>query len=404
MFEVAATESPEEFLACVREQLVKLPSQLWRSGNASLGAVAAGLDAIEVQVGSARVALVEEAEVRGAVDESPATSPADWLLRHSVHLEPADATRAVDLSHHLRQPRNQLLAGAVAEGAVTVRKAMTVLRHLHQVEHRLDPLKREEALGSLTQMARTGYDRHVRCAGRYLMSVAGADGALERDEDALRGLSGLRFSMQDNGMLRISGQLDPESAAVLQATLDPLSAPRPCEADGGRDTRPAERRRAEALVEVCRRATASGGEAPATVKSQVVVTIDLESLQNRVRGAGLTPVLDVLSPETVRKMACDASITPMVLGGDGQPLDVGRSRRLVTPAILAALRARDRGCTFAGCGRPPGWCDAHHLRHWADGGPTSLDNLALLCARHHTYVHQHRLTADVTASGVTWCT
>ena len=94
----------------------------------------------------------------------------------------------------------------------------------------------------------------------------------------------------------------------------------------------------------------------------------------------------------------------MVLGSRGQPLDVGRTKRLVTPALLAALWVRDKGCTFPGCGRPPQYCDAHHVSHWADGGPTALTNLAMVCAAHHTFVHQQDLTATVTALGVTWQT
>jgi len=94
----------------------------------------------------------------------------------------------------------------------------------------------------------------------------------------------------------------------------------------------------------------------------------------------------------------------MVLGSEGQPLDVGRTKRLVTPALLAALWVRDKACTFPHCGRPPNWCDSHHVRHWIDGGPTALTNLTLLCQFHHTYVHQHDLTATVTATDVTWHT
>jgi hypothetical protein len=72
----------------------------------------------------------------------------------------------------------------------------------------------------------------------------------------------------------------------------------------------------------------------------------------------------------------------MVLGAKSQPLDVGRTKRLVTPALLAALWARDKARTFPSCARPPQWTDAHHVKHWIDGGPTSLLNLALLCAYH----------------------
>ena len=404
MFEITATQDPAGFLAAVTEQLAKLGSELWRTGNDGFANVADAMDGLAVQLDCARVGMIEEAETRGVVAESSSSSSTDWLLKHSFHLEPADAARTVDLARLCRLPKNQVLAAAVAGGTVTVRKAMTALRQLGQVEHCLEPGKREEALGSLTQMAQTGYDRDVITVGRKLMSLVGADRSLERNETALRGLSSLRLCPLENGMVRISGQLDPEAGAVLTAALDPLSAPNPCDANGGRDPRQADRRRAEALIEVCRRAAAAGGSAPATTKAQLVVLIDNDRLTEAVRGAGFTLDGKVLSPESVRKLGCDASIIPMVLGSKGEPLDVGRTKRLVTPALLAALWARDKGCTYPGCGRPPQWCDAHHVIHWADGGPTCLLNLALLCAFHHTWVHQHGLTAKVTAFGVTWQT
>ena len=260
------------------------------------------------------------------------------------------------------------------------------------------------------------------------MSLVGADRSLERDETTLRALSFLRLCPMDNGMLRISGQLDPEAGAVLTAALDPLTAPNPTNTNGsnsgspnssntngsrpgsgpnpgtGRDLRPPQRRRAQALVEICRRAAAAGGAAPATTKAQIVVTIDHHTLKDAVRGAGLTLNGAVLSPQTIRKLACDAAIIPMVLGSQSQPLDVGRTKRLVTPALLAALWARDKGCTFPDCGRPPQWCAAHHVKHWIDGGPTALLNLALVCEYHHVWAHTHDLTATVTAHHVTWNT
>ena len=292
----------------------------------------------------------------------------------------------------------------MAGGSLTVRKAMTALRQLGQVEHSLAPGKREEALGSLSLMAQTGYQRDVIAVGRHLMSLVGADRSLERKETALRSLSSLRLCPLDNGMIAISGQLDPEAGAVLTAALDPLSAPNPCEANGGHDPRPADRRRAEALIEICRRAAAAGGAAPATTKAQIVVLIDNDPLANAIRGAGTTLTGQVLSPETVRKLGCDASIIPIVLGSRGQPLDVGRTKRLVTPAMLAALWVRDKGCTFPGCGRPPQYCDAHHAIHWADRRTYMPTEPRASLRYHHSWVHQLGLTATITAFGVTWQT
>jgi hypothetical protein len=112
----------------------------------------------------------------------------------------------------------------------------------------------------------------------------------------------------------------------------------------------------------------------------------------------------VLTATTIRRIACDAGIIPVVLGSRGEPLDVGREKRLVTPGLRLALIARDRGCSYPGCTVPPQWTDAHHVVPWISGGKTSLLNAALLCRRHHTHVHRYQLTATVTASTVTWHT
>ena len=100
----------------------------------------------------------------------------------------------------------------------------------------------------------------------------------------------------------------------------------------------------------------------------------------------------------VRRLACHAQVIPGVLDSDGMVLDVGRAQRLVTIAIWLALILRDQHCAFPGCTRPPSMCHAHHIVHWADGGPTSLTNLVLLCGEHHRVIHhtpwQVRLARD----------
>ena len=103
-----------------------------------------------------------------------------------------------------------------------------------------------------------------------------------------------------------------------------------------------------------------------------------------------------VSPETARRLACDAATVAMRHGPGGEILDVGRRTRTISPALRKALAARDRQCRFPGCQNRR--CDAHHIRHWADGGGTALDNLVLVCRRHHRAVHEEgfRITLDAT--------
>jgi hypothetical protein len=118
------------------------------------------------------------------------------------------------------------------------------------------------------------------------------------------------------------------------------------------------------------------------------LTVDVDTLRD---GTGKTCELDhvgPVDPDTARRLACDASITRVVMAGPSEPLDVGRRTPLIPPAIRRALILRDRGCRFPQCRRPHPWTDGHHIVPWSQGGPTSQANLLLLCRRHHRMVHQ----------------
>ncbi|NMO54596.1 DUF222 domain-containing protein [Actinoplanes sp. TBRC 11911] len=207
------------------------------------------------------------------------------------------------------------------------------------------------------------------------------EAALARQEARARRRRGLTLSLPLDGLVRLSGVLGIEDAATVQAALHPLCQPLP------EDDRTPAQRRADALVEICRLTLRTGqlpddgGEAP-----QVAVTVAYQPL-TRTLGTAVTDTGERLSATTVRQMACDARILPVVLGSAGQILDTGRTRRLATAALRRALHIRDGGCAFPDCDRPPRWTDAHHITAWTDGGPTTLDNMVLLCRHHHRLIH-----------------
>lgn len=191
------------------------------------------------------------------------------------------------------------------------------------------------------------------------------DGARGRDEQ-LHERRRLYLSPVLDGAFVLNGALDAEGGATVLAALTALAGPTP------EDERTPAQRRADALVELARRAL-DGGELADTggERPHLTVTIDLPTLS----GAKGTADLDWAGPvsgETARRLACDAGVTRVITAGPSEPLDVGRRTRVVPPAIRRGLVVRDRGCRFPGCDRPPQWTDAHHLRHWSRGGPTCL--------------------------------
>ncbi len=196
----------------------------------------------------------------------------------------------------------------------------------------------------------------------------------------------LHASTTLGGMVRVDGDLDPETG---ESVLVAIGAVLDAEARSGSqaDDRTPGQRRADALGEVCRGwlgrvdRPSVGGERP-----HVTVTVPLEVL--RSTGTGEFDRAGVTSAEGARRLACDASVRRVVLGPRSEPLDIGRRSPVVTPSMRRALYVRDGSCRFPGCGRPKTWCDAHHVRHWAHGGATSLGNLVLLCRRHHRLIHE----------------
>ncbi|MEX5719624.1 HNH endonuclease signature motif containing protein [Geodermatophilus maliterrae] len=124
-------------------------------------------------------------------------------------------------------------------------------------------------------------------------------------------------------------------------------------------------------------------------KPQIAVVIDLADLVDDATGPGAARMGfgATISAARARWLACDATVSRVVMGPDGAPLDLGRKQRLADRYLRRAVELRDGGCVFAGCGAPTWWAEVHHLVHWLDGGGTSLGNSALLCERHHAQVH-----------------
>ena len=188
----------------------------------------------------------------------------------------------------------------------------------------------------------------------------------------------------------------------------------------GLDLRSRPQKLLDGLVGACKIALASG-ELPAAggLRPQVMVTIGYRDLLDRLgdtagtaagsptgaaagaRHTGTLPFTGPVTAATVRKIACDADIIPVLLGAEGRILDIGRASRIFPPHIRKALTARDQGCAFPGCTIPAPWCEAHHISYWSRGGTTGTDNGTLLCTHHHHLIHKEHWTIQV-RTGIPW--
>lgn len=270
---------------------------------------------------------------------------------------------------------------ALQDGAISVGAASLLVG-----ARAFDPEQFARSEETLVEVARTLSVRELHRViehWRQLADAAGAEAEAERRFER----RGLHVSPTLGGMVRVDGDLDPETGqsliTAIRCHLDTWSR------SGSADPRTPAQRRADALGEICRRYLDSSERAVvAGERPHVSVMVDLDSLQAR---AGRVCELEdegAITPQAARRLACDASVARVITDGPSEPLDLGRRTAVVPAALRRAVIVRDRRCRFPGCDRPHGWCDAHHVVHWADGGPTSLANLVLLCRPHHRAVHQ----------------
>jgi hypothetical protein len=307
---------------------------------------------------AAEFAATNEYEHEGSV------TPIDWIRINCHMTGPAAADRVAvgQLVTKLEQTVDALAYGQVGFAHLTV---------MARTADAVGPRFNETALLKKARENSPGKFHHICRHYRHAVDACGF--AAEQVEQVEK--RRLSLSTWFDGSLLLSGVLDSVGGAALRTALEPLARK-----SGAHDDRNRERRFADALVEL-----ASGGEQ----RAQIQVTSSLETLL----GLAGAPAAEMefslpVSSKTIERLACDCSITRVLLNSESTVIDVGCSKRVVSEPGRRALRARDGSCRWPGCERPASWSAAHHLVHWIHGGTTDLDNLILLCHRHHWMVHE----------------
>jgi hypothetical protein len=344
----------------------------------------------------------------GAEEGVAAASTASWL-RARLRMSAGTAAGLVRTARALHRGPLTATAQAVAAGNISPAHASVLAAGTHDLPDHTTT----DAEPVLLDAARRLDPPRLRRVIAHLRLVADPDHTDQAERRHQQ--RGVWLAATWEGMVAVNGLLDPEAGQTLVAALEPLARPA-----SATDARNAGQRRADALAELARRSL-EAGRLPQTggVRPQLLVTVDLDSLLGPGGLGGEVGGVGPLDPEACRRLACDGAVTrvlvtrqrttdhpggddnlegrlrvaatrlpPALGGGPTQPLEIGRSSRVVSAAQRAALVVRDGGCALAGCDRPPAWCEAHHLRHWLHGGPTDLANLALVCRAHHRAVHE----------------
>jgi Domain of unknown function (DUF222)/HNH endonuclease len=305
-----------------------------------------------------------------------AVSVVSWL-RTTCRLNRGAAAQAVDVARHLGDlPATEQ---GLRRGTIGFHHAAVIARCTAELG--AEPVRRVET--TLLEAAEKLDPGRLGLVTRRLRYCVNPDGAL-RDANENHARRWMHLSQTLDGMFVLDGRLDAEGGALLRTAINALDTP------GAGDDRTAAQRRADAVVELaCRQL--NGGELPSVAGQRPHLTVTATEATLRGVPQTGTPELGWAGPvvaETAQRLGCDAAVSRVEIGHDGSPLDAGRTIRTVPAALRRALVIRDGGCRFPGCDRPPEWTDAHHLQHWADGGKTALDNLVLLCRRHHRIVHE----------------
>ena len=401
-------------LALIEQGLAQVQeASTWSLDDRQVATLIVGLTQLGARTEAARGAALRESVSRETPDARGEQGARTVnLLKSRCRVSPRRASADVENAKltcpdtgTLRELGRALAAGTVSREHVDVARSA-----LKRLPGRVVRERRDEVDDLLTEHARGFEPGAAEYLSRHLLSVITPDRADRYDENALdrRHLS---VATDQTGMVLLSGQLDQCTGLKFATVLDHLVETDRAtgSADGADgcepDLRTRGQRRVDALGVMADAAAeflglgaaaqqATDEDAPVTrqraaraVPRVVVVTTPDQLAGTEGAGAACTTGGDLVGQGALTRIACDAVIDRVVLDKTGRVLAMDTTGSLATAAQQIALAARDRGCTWPGCTIPPSLCEAHHVIWWSRGGPTTLDNLALLCHRHHTQIH-----------------
>jgi hypothetical protein len=362
------------------------------------------LVAVERQTSRLEALKAKALAAAGDVADAHGTRHAGAWLAHETRQDPPEGRRAQRLSEGLDQ-RWPILAWAYATGSVSTAQARVIGHALDDLPADLDPSLRTRAEEHLVEQAAHFCPRDLKTLGRRVLEVLAPEVAeaheaklLEREEQEAWDNSSITHRRLGNGRSRAVVTLPDAAMDRWLTQLHAFTSPRRDGRIHGNERVPYPRKLAHAFTALLERIPADWLPQHGGTTTAVVVTIDEAKLHQDLAVARLTTGAAITASEA-RRLACGARILPAVLDGRSHPLDLGRAKRLFTPAQRKALAIRDRECRAEGCDTPAAWCEAHHLDPWSNHGRTDLHRGVLLCSFHHHRAHDTRYASTRMASG-----
>jgi hypothetical protein len=369
---------------------------LWPLGSGELLALAEGLQRAATGVSAQALRAVAEVDSRGLAVDAGAPSTAAWLTG-TVRMRPGLARRQVALARALAEC--PATAQALAEGQVSVEHAEVITRAMADLPASLDEPTMVQAETTLIEHAGQQIPSRLAKIGHHLLAVLDPDGPEPDDRDRPLPEPYLNVRTLVDGTCEGEFRLDAVTALTFTQLIETGAKPLPATEEGP-DLRNGARRRADAFADLVLLAARTEHPRPGAGRPTIAVTIGLAELRAGLPVLG--PDLQTIDPGTMRRLACDAKIIPVVLGTGSEVLDLGRAARTVSPGLRRALILRDGGCVNPQCRRPPDQCEAHHIVPWSEGGRTDLAGLVLVCGRDHDNVHHRGYSITVSDGRPVW--
>jgi 5-methylcytosine-specific restriction endonuclease McrA len=308
------------------------------------------------------------------------------MVADLVAIRRVTPAEARELLRHAELFASKAIRGAAREGVLS-------RQHLNVIDKTLAEApegEREQVEAFLLDKAKAFDGDKFKALGRHILQVLDQDGKAPDDRELARPKREFHCTTRRDGSVVFRGHTDAESGATLTALMSAMAKPK-----SGKDPRTTPERQGDAFAEIIELAAKSdelpeeGGERP-----HLALTMSLADFVEMKKPAEVEGG-DLMDAPSAMRIACDSKVMRVVLEAEEQILHIGRASRTIPNFIRRALIARDKGCAFPNCGKRPRQSHGHHVRHWAQGGETSLDNLVLLCGQHHRVIHHGHWTVTM---------